>query len=410
MGKENKNTWLSIATFIVLAVLLVIQVSYLLNAAHMSEQNFNHRVVMALKDSKDELGRRICPEMNSYLCGKDCPRATRNTKRAEVDSIIRANLCLYHLPLEYTFTVSDSIGTANSNKMFGAKFYQQSLNGLLQEQGIGIQIHFPDRNRFILGQMKGLFIVSVIAILFLVVSYIILLRMIRREKLQMAHTREFVNNMLHEFQTPLANIRLAANLIRKKKNDPDKTEEYTGVILTEYDRMHNHVNDILNISCDSPEKCQKNKVDIKSVLHEVTNSYNYRIQESNGKLIMDLQAENHDIDTNNGRLAQVISNLLDNALKYNTREPLIKIVTQSNDKELTISIEDNGIGIAKKDLPYIFDQYFRVGTGDVHNIKGFGLGLNFVNKVVEEHKGRIMVESTVGKGSKFIIVLPLSNG
>nr|WP_321406396.1 HAMP domain-containing sensor histidine kinase [uncultured Carboxylicivirga sp.] len=410
MKKEKSNTWLSIITFVALAVLLAIQVVYLLKAARMAEQNFNHRVVMALKDSKDELARRICPEMDNFLCGKDCPRATEKKRKTEVDSIIRANLCMYHLPLEFTFVLSDSIGVENSNKMFGAKFYQQSLNGLLQEQGIGIQIQFPNRTRFILNQMKGLFIVSVIAIGFLVWSYIILLRMIRREKMQMAQTREFVNNMLHEFQTPLANIRLATNLIRKKKGDQEKTDEYTGVILNEYDRMQSHVNEILNISCDSPEKCKKNRVDMNAVLKEVADSYHYRIQELNGHLELDLKAEFSEIDTNNGRLSQVISNLLDNALKYVDKAPLIKVSSWSKDKELIFSIEDNGIGIAKKDQPFIFDQYFRVGTGDVHNVKGFGLGLNFVKKVIEEHNGKIKLESVVGKGTKFIIILPLANG
>ncbi len=410
MRKERNNTWLAIATFVVLAILLVIQVSYLLKAAKMAEMNFNHRVTMALKESKDELARRICPEMDRFLCGKECQKSTRHTKQAEVDSIIRSNLCLYHLPLNYTFVVSDSIIAVNSGKMFGAKSYQQSLNGLLQKQGIGLQIQFPGRNRFIFGQMKGLFMVSVVAIVFLVISYIILLRMIRREKMQMAHTREFVNNMLHEFQTPLANIRLAANLIRKRKGDTQKTDEYTGVILNEYERMQSHVNDILNISCDSPEKCRKESIDLKQVLNEAKADFQYRIEEAEGQLNLYLNATDHHIDSNNGRLSQVFSNLLDNALKYNSSKPQINISTSSEAGILKIIIEDNGIGIAKKDLPFIFDQYFRVSTGDVHNIKGFGLGLNFVKKVIEEHGGTIRVESIVGKGSEFIIELPLSNG
>ncbi len=410
MGKMKTNNWLSVFTFIALATLLIIQISYMVKAARMEEQNFNHRVVMALKDTRDDLSRRICPDMDRFLCGKDCPRGMHKTKRAEVDSIIRANLCLYQLPLDFTFSLKDNVGEVNSDELFGAKFYQQSLNGLLKEQGIGIHLEFPDRNRFLLRQMRGLFFVSIIVILFLIVSYIILLRMIKREQLQMAHTKEFVNNMLHEFQTPLANIRLAANLIRKKKEDKEKTDEYTDVILNEYQRMHSHVDDILRISCDSPEKCEKNKVDLKKVLEEVADNYSYRVQETNGELTLNLNAGNHSIDSNNGRLAQVISNLLDNALKYNTGQSLISITTESNDKQLTITIEDNGIGIKKKDLPFIFDQYYRVGTGDLHNVKGFGLGLNFVKKVIEEHNGNIKVESEVGKGTQFIIQIPLSNG
>lgn len=410
MMKEKNYTWLSVSTFIVLAMLLAIQVLYLIKAAHMEEKNFNHRVVMALKDSKDALANKICPEMNQFLCGKECSRKIKINKRAEVDSIIRSNLCLYHLPSDFTFELSDSVGHANSTKIFAEKYYEQSLNGLLQQQGIGIQIHFPDRNRFLLKQMKGLFVLSVAGILFVVVSYIILLRMIRREQRQMAHTREFVNNMLHEFQTPLANIRLAANLIKKKKGDSQKTDEYSGVILNEYDRMHKHVNEILNISCDTKDKCEQHVIDIKESIKQVAKSFNYRIEEANGALKLNFQSSNNNISSNNGRLIQVFSNLLDNALKYNSDKPLIEISSKSDDKHLTIVFQDNGIGIAKKDIPFIFDQYFRVGTGDIHNVKGFGLGLNFVKKVIEEHEGTIKVESVVGEGTKFIIVLPLIHG
>ncbi|MCU4176259.1 sensor histidine kinase [Carboxylicivirga sp. N1Y90] len=412
MIKLKNNKLLSIATFVALAVLLLIQVRFVLKSARLEEQNFNHRVVMALKDSRDEIGRRLCSDMNRFLCGKDCPNAIRHTKNAEVDSIIRANLCIYQLPLEFTFELNDDNPITENTKFFGVKYYQQSLNGLLQQEGIGIRLEFPDRNMFLMAQMRGLFIVSIIVILFLVASYIILLRSMKSEQLQMARTKEFVNNMLHEFQTPLANIRLAANLIRKK-NKPSsevKTDEYTQVILNEYQRMHEHVDNILKISCDSPDKCEKNIVDMKPIIEEVASSYNYRINDAGGVLHVDLKAQDHHIFSNNGRFSQVVSNLLDNAIKYSKEKPEITIESESSNTSLKISIADKGIGIEKKNLAHIFDQYYRVGTGDVHNVKGFGLGLNFVKKVIEEHKGSIKVESEPGVGTTFIIFIPLAHG
>ena len=405
MGKNKKYYGLSIATFVGLALLLFIQINYIVRAARLEEKNFNHRVVMALKDARDEIGNRLCPEMDKFLCGNNCINARR--KRAEVDSIINAQLEIYNLPRNYTFAVTDTILSNSSSSFWGPKCYQQSLNGLLELQGIRLRLQFPDRNRFILAEMSGLFAMSIAIILFLLVSYSILLRLIRREQTLMKHMREFVNNMLHEFQTPLANIRLAANLIIKKKQDSAKTGDYAQVVLNEYERMQNHVEDILKLSCESSADIEANEIDMKEVIEQLMSSFAYRVEEQNGQLNAIFSTANHQLKSNNGRLSLVLSNLLDNAIKYSKEKPVIQIETAEVYGKLKITVTDNGIGIAKKNLPHIFDQYYRVGTGDVHNVKGFGLGLTFVKKVIEEHNGSITVESEEGKGTCFTILLPL---
>ncbi|MBS2210067.1 HAMP domain-containing histidine kinase [Carboxylicivirga mesophila] len=405
MGKNKRYNALSIATFIGLALLLFIQISYILKAARLEEKNFNHRVVMALKDARDEIGNRLCPDMDKFLCGNNCINARK--KSAEVDSIIHSQLEIYNLPLNYSFAVTDSILGKNSSALWGPKCYQQTLNGLLEREGIRLRLQFPDRNRFILTQMSGLFILSIAIILFLVISFIILLRMMKREQLLMVHMREFVNNMLHEFQTPLANIRLAANLIIKKKGDTAKTNDYAQVVLNEYSRMQSHVEDILKLSCETAKEVELDEVDMKEVIEQSVQSFTYRIDELGGSITTDFYAGHHRLNSHNGRLALVISNLLDNAIKYSKDKPFISIETDAYKGMLRIKIKDKGIGIAKKELPYIFDQYYRVGTGDVHDVKGFGLGLTFVKKVIEEHNGRITVESEEGKGTCFTLILPL---
>lgn len=405
MGKSKKYNILSVATFIGLALLLFIQINYIVKAARLEEKNFNHRVVMALKDARDEIGNRLCPDMDKFLCGNQCINSKR--KSAEVDSIIRSQLEIYNLPLTYSFAVTDSILGKNSSNLWGPKCYQQTLNGLLEREGIRLRLQFPDRNRFILAQMSGLFMMSIGIILFLLISFIILLRMMKREQLLMAHMREFVNNMLHEFQTPLANIRLAANLIIKKKEDRNKTNDYAQVVLNEYARMQSHVEDILKLSCETAKEAELDEIDMKQVIEQSIQSFAYRIDERGGQLKATYRAGNHRINSYNGRLALVLSNLLDNAIKYSKDQPHITIETDTIKGMLRIKIKDKGIGIAKKELPYIFDKYYRVGTGDVHDVKGFGLGLTFVKKVIEEHNGQITVESEEGKGTCFILKLPL---
>lgn len=405
MAKIKKHYILSAATFIGLALLLFIQINYIVRAARLEEKNFNHRVVMALKDARDEIGNRLCPDMDKFLCGNDCINARK--KSAEVDSIIHSQLEIYSLPLNYTFAISDSILGNNSRLIWGPKCYQQSLNGLLEREGIRLRLQFPDRNRFILAQMSGLFVMSIVIILFLLISFIILLRLIRREQLLMTHMREFVNNMLHEFQTPLANIRLAANLIIKKKDNSEKTEGYANVVLNEYERMQDHVEDILKLSCETVKEGDYDVIDLKQIIEQVAQSFTYRIEEKGGRITSNLQASNHTLKSYNGRLSLVLSNLLDNAIKYSVDKPEICLETSNVKDMLQVRVIDNGIGISKKEQPYIFDKYYRVGTGDVHDVKGFGLGLTFVKKVIEEHNGRITVESEEGKGTCFTILLPL---
>ena len=405
MGKNKKYYGLSIATFIGLALLLFIQINYIVKAARLEEKNFNHRVVMALKDARDEIGNRLCPDMDRFLCGNNCINAKR--KSAEVDSIIHSQLEIYNLPLNYTFAITDTIIGPNSALIWGPKCYQQTLNGLLEREGIRLRLQFPDRNRFILAQMSGLFIMSVLIIFFLVASFIILLRMMKREQLLMTHLREFVNNMLHEFQTPLANIRLAANLIIKKKSDKEKTSDYAQVVLNEYERMQSHVENILKLSCESTVEGEWDVVDLKQVIEELVKSFTYRVEEAGGELKVNFKTDNHTLESYNGRLSLVLSNLLDNAIKYRSDTPNISVETSEWNNLLQIKVKDNGIGIPAKELPYIFDQYYRVSTGDVHDVKGFGLGLTFVKKVIEEHNGRITVESEEGKGTCFTILLPL---
>jgi len=413
MTQSKKHTWWAVATFLALAALLFIQVRYTLQAAHWAELNFNHRVVMALKDSRDEIGRRVpmCEDMDNYLCGRTCAMTVRAMKRAELDSIIRSNLNIYSLPLDYTFSITDSIPAPASNRLFAPRCYQQTLNGLLEQSGIRLRLQFPGRNRFILAQMSGLFLTSIFIILFVLSSFIALLKLIRKKQLQVTRTTEFVNNMLHEFQTPLANIRLATNLIRKRNNGDQatKTKEYTQVILNEYEKMQNHVEDILKLSCNEPSVCEKQDVDLKLIIEQIAETYAYRIKEMNGYINLYCDSKSHLIKSVNGRLALVISNLVDNAIKYSQQNPKIDISTVIKTNHIQLIIADKGVGIPSKDLPYIFDQYYRVGTGDVHNVKGFGLGLSYVKKVIEEHGGKITVNSEEGKGTQFTILFPLND-
>jgi two-component system phosphate regulon sensor histidine kinase PhoR len=225
----------------------------------------------------------------------------------------------------------------------------------------------------------------------------------------MLHTTDFINNMVHEFQTPIANIRFAANLLKKRKpgDNAQKTEEYTEVILNETLRLQGHVEAILKVASGSDNSENTEKIDLHALINQVIATFHFRLEHVQATITFDAQASKHHIVAEWGPLTLILSNLIDNALKYIHQKPIIHIVTQNKEGHLLVSVKDNGIGIRKEDQPRIFDKFFRVSTGNVHNVKGFGLGLTYVKKVTEQFGGYVTVQSAPDKGSIFTLTFPL---
>jgi len=413
MRKIDRQGFLAISTFVALIVLMFIQVNWLFNAARFEEQIFNQTVANALIEAREEIGNRVpvCNNMKNYLCGQPCQAMAKKKTVAEIDSIIYSKLKKYHIELGYEFEITDSAYVQKDSKLFGSKCYLQSLNGLLEKDGIQIKLEFPARKQFLLAQMKGSFLLAIFSVLFVMVSFIVTFRMFKRERQTVRQTSDFINNMVHEFQTPLSNIRLAASLIRKKEavlND-EKVVEYTSVILKENQKLENHVANILKVSCRGENDCTLEQVDIHHIISETGNEFKTRLDALSGKIDYNLDAKYHTLKIAPDHLVLIFSNLIDNAVKYSSLAPQITISTVNRKNTIEITVKDNGIGIDTKDLPMIFDKYYRVSTGNVHNVKGFGLGLTYVKKLIEQYKGKIEVLSSKNSGTLFTITLPLEN-
>ncbi len=413
MRKIDRQGFLAISTFVALIVLMFIQVNWLFNAARFEEQIFNQTVENALIEARGEIGNRVpvCSNMKNYLCGQPCQAMAKKKTVAEIDSIINSKLKKYHIELGYEFEITDSAYEQKDSKLFGSKCYLQSLNGLLEKDGIQIKLEFPARKQFLLAQMKGSFLLAIFSVLFVMVSFIVTFRMFKRERQTVRQTSDFINNMVHEFQTPLSNIRLAASLIRKKEavlND-EKVVEYTSVILKENQKLENHVANILKVSCRGENDCALEQVDIHQIISETGNEFKTRLDAQNGRIDYNLDAKYHTLKIAPDHVVLIFSNLIDNAVKYSSLAPQITISTVNRKNTIEITVKDNGIGIDTKDLPMIFDKYYRVSTGNVHNVKGFGLGLTYVKKLIEQYKGKIEVLSSKNSGTLFTITLPLEN-
>lgn len=408
---KNRLTWLSAITYVVLIVLVIFQINWLFKAARLEEQNFNHKVTMALKQARDGIAERIpqCNYMSDFLCGRHCTADVHAEKTMEVDSIIKSSLATWHIELPYQFQITDSFLQGKSLSSHKHSYYHQNLNGLLTQEGVVIEVEFPTRNQFLRRQILGELGISILFILFVFYSFIIFTRLLKRNKLMLIRTTDFINNMVHEFQTPIANVRFATNLIRKSQHfkDNPKEQEYTRVILEETLRLQKLVEDILKQDVNGNPLLMDEEFDVHQTIAQTVSKYHYRANELGATIVVKTEATQHQVMGDRASFSLVISNLIDNALKYVADLPVVEITTYNKNNRLIIKIKDNGIGISKDEQKYIFEKYYRVNTGDLHNVKGFGLGLTLVKKVIERMGGEITLESTSEKGSSFLIALPL---
>lgn len=299
---------------------------------------------------------------------------------------------------------------------FHCNYIIDALSGTPDENLIGKSALFvvvPHIKSLVYKSLQGRIWASVLfTIIILAAFYLTFNTMLRQKKLAMIKN-DFINNMTHEFKTPIATISLAVDAMRNEKviNDKERLNYFSGIIKEENQRMNRQVETILKAS-----QLEKQEVDlmlkpvhVHDLIKNVVGKFNLQFEEKNGKVELALNAAYDVIDADEIHFSNLINNLVDNALKYSKDNvpPLVKISTLSNSKRFILKVEDNGIGMTRETAKKIFERFYRAHTGNVHNVKGFGLGLSYVKTMVEAHHGDIKVESTLGKGSSFIVDLPL---
>ncbi|HEY9364408.1 MAG TPA: HAMP domain-containing sensor histidine kinase [Chitinophagaceae bacterium] len=252
-----------------------------------------------------------------------------------------------------------------------------------------------------------IFTIIIIAAFYLTIS-----TMIRQKKLSEIKN-DFINNMTHEFKTPLATISLAVDALRndKVRFNGEKMSYFSNIIKEENQRMNRQVETILRAALMDRQEVKLNLTPVHAhiVIKNVLDNFTLQLQDRKGDVELSLNAENDLVNADEVHFPNLINNLIDNSIKYAKENvpPKIKIATQNTGKELLIRLEDNGIGMNKETVKRIFEKFYRAHTGNLHNVKGFGLGLSYVKTMVEAHHGEIKADSTLGKGSCFIIKLPL---
>lgn len=277
-----------------------------------------------------------------------------------------------------------------------------------------VVIVFPDIKSFVFNSLGWMIAGAILFTLIILAAFYITVRALLRQKKLSEIKSDFINNMTHELKTPLATISLAVDAIRNPKvvNDPEKLHYFGNIIKDENKRMNKQVETILQAALLDKQEVQLRlkELHIHDILVNVGDNFKLQMDERKGKLSIEQDAQNDLIEGDEVHITNMLSNLVDNAIKYSKEDvpPVINISTMNYGKYLRVRLEDNGIGMSKETVSRIFEKFYRAHTGNIHNVKGFGLGLSYVRTMVDAHHGKIKVESVPGKGSVFTVDLPNS--
>ncbi len=325
----------------------------------------------------------------------------------------------FGIDLEYKYAVRSAnqgqdsfiLGSPDYNpsrkKEYYSLLFPYDFNG---QQPNYLYVYFPNRTGYLLRATGFTIIPTIILTGLLVAIFAYAIMVIFRQKKLSMIKNDFINNMTHELKTPISTISLASQMLEDGSitNTPKTIEHISKVINQESKRLSFQVEKVLQMAVfnEGRLKLKFKEFDVNSTLQTVVHNFELRIKNKNGILHADLNAEDSVVKGDEVHLTNVVFNLLDNAVKYSNGQPEITISTFSKNDHVVIAVKDNGIGIAKEYHTQIFDRFYRVPTGNVHDVKGFGLGLSYVKKIVEMHNGKIKVDSAVNKGTKFSILLP----
>jgi signal transduction histidine kinase len=342
--------------------------------------------------------------------------------RVDIDllnKLITEELNERNVSLNYEFAVRKSpdnafvFHTEGFENIVDSEVYQKLLfpNDLVSNPGF-LTLYFPDERNYFIKSLGFMGISSGVLTLFLILIFLATLYIIFRQKKLSEIKTDFVNNMTHELKTPISTISLASQMLKddtipiQEKN----VNQITKVIDDESKRLGYQVEKVLQMAIFDKGKIKLKckETDIHRIIQNVASNFSMQVENKNGVIDLDLEADHSMVQVDEIHFTNIISNLLDNAIKYCDDNPQISIRTMNSDRKLVVLVEDNGMGIRKEDLKRVFERFYRVPTGNIHNVKGFGLGLSYVKKIIEEHGGTIVVESQPQKGTCFTISIPLN--
>lgn len=336
-----------------------------------------------------------------------------------IDTLIKTELQNHGIDIPYNYKISlantDSVifsqVSAKDGSLLSENTYSIALfpKEVVNQSGI-LTIDFPTRDQYMFQNMHSVLISSAGLLIILIGCFGYTIYIIFRQKKISEIKTDFINNMTHEFKTPVATIMIASEALKDPEivEDKQRIGRLAGIIYDENVRLGNHIERVLNIAkIDKGDlKLDFKPVEMNDLIAAIADSMALQFQKRDAKIDLNLQAANSTVNGDELHLSNIMFNLIDNALKYSNENPEITISTLNVGKSLVIRVKDNGIGMSKDQLSKIFEQFYRIPTGNLHDVKGFGLGLSYVDNIVKQHNGHVRVKSEKEKGSEFEIIFP----
>jgi len=402
-----------------LGVIIAGQVFWVRKAYGIQERQFNDHVRLALSNVVEEIlimnkdsavtEPVLQKESNFFVANiNDTPSPFL------LEKLIKDEFERYNLTEDFEYGIydcfTDSIVFASrvnfSKDDFVVKPERVSITSKFEQDGHYFGVLFPNKTAIILKQldfwMYSSFVIFLIVVFFSYTIFVIL----RHKRLSDVKT-DFINNMTHELKTPISTIGLSAEALLNPtvKSEQGRMEQYVNIIKNENQRLRSQVDKVLQIATLTPRKVhvKLEKINIHEIITKAAGVFKISLEEDGGEIITSLNATSPFINGDLVHITNVIYNLVDNARKYTEDTPKIEIITSNVKGNIIIKVKDNGVGISQSHLGMIFDKFYRVPTGNLHNVKGFGLGLFYVNTIMKAHGARINVESKIGKGSTFTL-------
>jgi two-component system phosphate regulon sensor histidine kinase PhoR len=344
-----------------------------------------------------------------------------NIRRDEVEYALKRSFMFspFNPSFEFAIIRNGKVEDGNfrktgKNEFLRSKYKINLFQDNIVRQDIALSVVFPERTTYVLGSMAWMLGASLLFSIIILATFALSLFFIIRQKKISEMKSDFINNMTHEFKTPIATISLAADTITNPKiiNDESRIRHFIGMIKKENSRMDKKVETILQMaSLDKKEiDFRFENLSLHEVIEHAVDTIDIIIRQRNGRVTLKLNAQEPLVCGDSEHIFNLVNNLLDNAIKYSPESPDITIETKNSGNGIMMSVSDKGIGMTKGVQSKIFERFYRQASGNVHDVKGFGLGLNYVRAIVDAHKGTITVNSEPGKGSRFDVYLPFNPG
>lgn len=416
----------TIRVIIVLATIIFIgmvstQIMWVRKAYDIADQQIKHEIELALIDVVQQIQTH---RGDSTFLVDPVKLVSENFYRVQIneelqpyylESLLRTTFLNRELNYDFQYSIyncfNDSVVFTNTvrNEEDQASVISTAPDMKWDDDGHYFSVFFPTLDFEVLGQMR-FWIVSSVVLLVVLIFFTYVINVILKQKRLSEIKNDFINNMTHELKTPISTISLSSDVLLQPgvEQNTERLQNYARIIKNENQRLQTQVERVLQVARLDKEDLQLNRkrIDIHELIELAVPTIEMNFADKQIQINAHLNAQRHEVSADELHVSNIVYNLLDNAAKYGGESPVIDVTTTSDNKGITLSVADHGPGISKDHQKYIFEKFYRIPTGDVHDVKGFGIGLHYVKTITEAHGGRVKLRSKPGEGATFEVVLP----